>query len=68
MYCVVINVLAQTNGMIVASSDFMTESVTSETLENLKNRALINYRLSSAFNQSHEISWYYSSVHNIFKL
>ena len=67
MHCVVIHVLAKTNGMICASSDFMVEEVTSLELDRLKREALDDY-VRYGMDKSHQREWFYSSIHNMFKV
>ena len=65
MYCVVIHVLAQTNGQTCSSTDYFVEAATAAVLEQLKETALDKYQKSRAWNASHKREWYYGSVHNI---
>lgn len=68
MYCVVINVLAQTNGQTCSSSDYFVETVTSAVLDQLKEESLDEYQRSRASNASHKREWYYGSVHAIYNV
>lgn len=67
MYCVVIHVLAKTDGSICASSDYMVAEVTLPELERLKREALDGY-VKYGMDSSHKREWFYGSVHNIFQV